>query len=242
MFQKKEKKNFLKFVTPFFAHGHIYLSKLVSTYRRRQSSVATPLPVRGQSCLVRIRLRGNNTFCIALRKMLLHKKKQKNGHEVCQPLSHLGGAGGKRRMSGRYMTTYKNEWMVQSKSKKNLIQKRCPRINAHFARMRRNLRFLVWALTLQILPLHAQEEDHSNDDIQDPNAPISLVRPFSLSWIFFFPSCSLHCRSEPLLPQTDSFPLSLTPTSLSLRSYQIPRSCLLLLSRPWSSPHPFLTT
>ncbi len=57
---KERKKNFLKFVTPFFAHGHIYLSKLVSTYRRRQSSVATPLPVRGQSCLVRIWLRGNN--------------------------------------------------------------------------------------------------------------------------------------------------------------------------------------
>lgn len=45
--------------------------------------------------------------------------------------------------------------------------------------MRDKLCLLVWALTLHIVPLHAQEvEDHSNDDIQNPNTPIKLVRPF----------------------------------------------------------------
>lgn len=78
----KEKKKFHKFVTPFFAHGHIYVLKLVSTYRRRQSPVATPLPVRGQSCLVQIWLRGN-VHMYRSEKDVIPQKNKKKGVTRC---------------------------------------------------------------------------------------------------------------------------------------------------------------
>lgn len=68
--------------------------------------------------------------------------------------------------------------------KKFLIQK--IRLPSPSPSMTRKLRLFAWALTLQILPLHAQEEDHSNDDIQDPNTPISLVCALFFSFSFFY--------------------------------------------------------
>lgn len=72
--------------------------------------------------------------------------------------------------------------------------------------MRDKLCLLVWALTLHIVPLHAQEgEDHSNDDIQNPNTPIKLVRPFPCIPLFPYfrsqtPTVSLYfCPKTPLL-------------------------------------------
>lgn len=66
--------------------------------------------------------------------------------------------------------------------------------------MRRSkLCLLVWALTLQSVPLYAQEEDHSNDDITDPKAGIKLVRPFPC--IFSPPvPLSLHSTAQVLDP------------------------------------------
>lgn len=110
------------------------------------------------------------------------QKNKKKGHEVCQQLGHLGAAD-VRALYDLHIRM--NEWSYSKR--KCFDSKRCARINVHSPRMTRKLRLFVWALTLQILPLHAQEEDRSNDDIQDPNTPISLVRPFFLDLIFFSP-------------------------------------------------------
>lgn len=99
------------------------------------------------------------------------------------------------------------------------------RINAQSPRMTTKLRLLVSALTLRILPLHAQEEeDHSNDDIQDRKTPISLVRPFSR--IFFSLVFLGRCRFKSLLR---SFKKTI---SLSFSQTH----CLVYLPSPWSSP------
>lgn len=88
-------------------------------------------------------------------------------------------------------------------SKKNRLPP--PRSMSPSPSMTRKLRLLAWALTLQILPLHAQEEDHSNDDIQDPNTPILLVRALFFSFLSFTSRCSLQCRSEPIFTMYSTY-------------------------------------
>lgn len=166
--------------------------------------------------------------------MLFHQQQQqqkkiklkKKGHGVVSTIPKpYGGGGGCPGVIWLHMIHIRmNEWSN-------------PREKFYFdsktllPRMTRKLPLLVWALALQILPLHAQEEeDHSNDDIQDPNTPISLVRPFF--FFLFFLAGSIHCRCEQLLlPQTDSFPPFpfLPPSLFFYVSTKPPVLCLVYL-------------